>query len=283
MKILLVSDFGLQHTVGGAQRSNQMIVDAGRLRGHHIDFFHYDTTQLYDNYDILISSNLEVISQRIPLLLEHIRTTGRHVRLEHDSNLYWNNDYRRTFWGSCRLSFFLTQYHVDYFKIKYGDIFQNIRIVPDPISADFTNLGLPRFGIGAAGFTHSLKGTDVFIKYVRDNQDKQFYYAGWGSEYYIHELNNLPNLKMMGQLDHNEMINFYNSIEEFVHFSQQPEPFCRSVGEAILCGVPKITCPDNIGSYLAWQQDKDGFAKSCHDAANNFWSIIENDFNPLSN
>ena len=43
MKILLISDFGLHHTPGGAQRSNQIILDEGISRGHDIKCFHYDS------------------------------------------------------------------------------------------------------------------------------------------------------------------------------------------------------------------------------------------------
>ena len=65
MKILLVSDFGIRHSLGGAQRSNRLILDEGIERGHDISIYHYDTDQsvLWDNYDLVISSNLEIIIQ----------------------------------------------------------------------------------------------------------------------------------------------------------------------------------------------------------------------------
>ena len=60
MKVLLVSDFGIRHSLGGAQRSNRLILDEGVQRGHDISIYHYDTDQsvLWDTYDVVISSNL---------------------------------------------------------------------------------------------------------------------------------------------------------------------------------------------------------------------------------
>ena len=142
MKILLISDFGIDHTPGGAQRSNQIIVDKGIAKGYDIKCFHYDsdTRVLEEDYDVVISSNLEVISNRYPDLVKSIPSLSNHVRLEHDSNLYWDNEFRKYFLGSCKLSFFLTQFHYDFFVEMYGDIFPNVRIVPDPIDSSFKDL-----------------------------------------------------------------------------------------------------------------------------------------------
>jgi hypothetical protein len=48
----------------------------------------------------VISSNLEIISRVYPKLVESIPTFNNHIRLEHDSNLYWGNDFRKRFWQS---------------------------------------------------------------------------------------------------------------------------------------------------------------------------------------
>jgi hypothetical protein len=54
MKVLLISDFGVEHNSGGAQRSNQIIIDEGRSRGHTVRSFHYDSnfSLLLDSYEI---------------------------------------------------------------------------------------------------------------------------------------------------------------------------------------------------------------------------------------
>lgn len=275
MRVLLISDFGLHHTPGGAQRSNQIIVDEGRRRGHHIDLFHYDSEPVIkDNYDIIISSNLEVISRVYPELLGCIMRSGRHVRLEHDSNTYWTNDFRKQFWGTCNVSFFLTKYHHDFFVDLYGDIFPNVRIVPDPIDRSFTNLRLDRSGTGYVGFMHYLKGTGNFIEYVKQNPQKQFHVAGWGDESYINELNKFKNVRMLGKVEYSLMPIFYNTIQELYYNPVCKEPFCRAVGEALICGT-NLICNNQIGAVHEYNLNPSIFTDRCYNAASLFWKELE--------
>ena len=285
MKALLISDFGVHHTSGGAQRSNQIIINKGTSRGHYVNCFHYDShaSVLQQDYDVVISSNLEAISSRYPQLVQNIPNLDNHVRLEHDSNLYWPNDFRKHFWGSCKISFFLTEFHHQFFVDMYGDIFPNVKIVPDPIDASFKDLGKERKDkIGYVGFMHPLKGTDNFIKYADDNKDKNFVVAGWGSEDYLNQINQRKNIEFLGKLSHNDMLEFYNRIDSLYYNPICNEPFCRAVGEALMCGTKIIGDSDRIGSLKMYQSDP-LFREKCIDAADDFWGIIENDFNTLSN
>ena len=286
MNILLISDFGIHHNHGGAQRSNQIIIDEGNDRGHYINCFHYDSSQnILDNkYDVVISSNLEVISHLYPGLLLRILELDNHIRLEHDSNTYWNNDFRKKFWASAKISFFLTRFHYDFFIDLYGDIFHNVKIVPDPIDESFIDLKLERSDkIGYVGFMHYLKGTDNFIKYVDQNQDKKFIVAGWGDQKYESIMRQRQNIDFVGKIEYDRMVNFYNSIQSLYYNPVCNEPFCRSVGEALMCGTPIIGESDRIGSLKMYEDNPYGFRDSCINAASDFWSIIENDFNTVSN
>lgn len=285
MKILLISDFGIEHNSGGAQRSNQLIIDKGLSRGHDIVTFHYDSKReiLSDQYDVIISSNLEIISSIYPDLVKSIPLANNHIRLEHDSNLYWNNEFRKYFWDSCKLSFFLTDFHYSFFLEYYGNIFKNVRIVPDPIDECFINLGLDRSSkIGYVGFMHELKGTQNFIDYAEKNQDKKFLVAGWGDEKWINKINTLSNIEYIGKLDHKDMAAFYNSIKSIYYNPVCNEPFCRSVGEALMCGVEIIGDSEKIGSLNMYRSDPN-FRSKCINAADSFWEIIENDINTLPN
>ena len=62
MKILFISDFSLHHSVGGAQRSNDIIFKEGLRRGHTITMLHIDmdySNILNKEFDLVISSNME--------------------------------------------------------------------------------------------------------------------------------------------------------------------------------------------------------------------------------
>ena len=83
MNILFVSDFGLQHTPVGAQRSNAIIVEEGRKRGHTIVEVCFDSKPELINYgyDVVVSSNLETISQKYGNIVDFFDTCGNHVSL----------------------------------------------------------------------------------------------------------------------------------------------------------------------------------------------------------
>lgn len=277
MKVLLISDFGLKHTSGGAQRSNDIIIKEGKSRGHVVNTFHYDSSSsiLLDSYDFVISSNLEVITRVYPRLVDSIPELKNHIRLEHDSNTYWTQEFREKFWGSCILSFFLTDFHLSFFKEMYGDIFKNVKIVPDPIDDSFKDLGMNRNDyIGYVGFFHELKGTRNFINFAIENSNKKFLVAGWGAEEWENEIKSLENVNFIGKICHSDMPLFYNKIGSLYYNPICNEPFCRSVGEALMCGTKIIGGSNRIGSLEMFKTDP-MYKDKCINAASNFWEIIE--------
>lgn len=282
MKVLLVSDFNLSHSRGGAQRSNDIIVKKGTERGHQIDEFNYDCpfTLYLNDYDVVISSNLEVLSQTNPQIVVAITNHKCHVRLEHDSNTYWNNEFRKKFWGSCKKSFFLTPFHHSFFLQEYGDIFPNVEIVPDPIDNSFgmifdTVTIDTKTRIGYVGFMHQLKGTVNFIQYVSTHPEKKFRVAAWGNPDYERILRSFNNVQFYGEIHFDRMPEFYNDLESLYYNPVCNEPFCRSVGEALLCGTKIIGGSSRIGSLNMYNEDPDNFRSKCLNAATTFWEKIE--------
>lgn len=281
MKVLLISDFGVQHTSGGAQRSNEIIVKEGISRGHKVLQFHYDSSfsTLLDKYDVVISSNLEVITRHAPQLVRDIPELDNHVRLEHDSNLYWDNEFRKRFWASCKISFFLTEFHHNFFKEIYGDIFPNVRIVPDPIDESFLDEKMERSEkIGYVGFFHELKGTQNFIDFAKENKDDEFIVCGWGDPEWSRKISSIENVDFIGKIEYSRMKDFYNSIASLYYNPICNEPFCRSIGEAIMCGTNIIGGSNRIGSLKMYKSDPNGFREKCINAASDFWEILENEF-----
>ena len=76
------------------------------------------------------------------------------------------------------------------------------------------------------------------------------------------------------------MLEFYNTIESLYYNPVCNEPFCRAVGEALMCGTQIVGGSDRIGSLYMFNEDRD-FRDKCINAATNFWSIIENDFDSM--
>ena len=76
------------------------------------------------------------------------------------------------------------------------------------------------------------------------------------------------------------MLEFYNTIESLYYNPVCNEPFCRAVGEALMCGTQIVGGFDRIGSLYMFNEDRD-FRDKCINAVTNFWSIIENDFDSM--
>jgi glycosyltransferase involved in cell wall biosynthesis len=280
MKVLLISDYSLSHTSGGAQRSNDLLMQKGREIGHFISEFNYDSDPNYilnQHYDVVISSNLEAISNTNADVIRWISTHPYHVRLEHDSNRYLSPEIRHALFSSCKKSFFLSKFHHKNFVESYGDYFVNIEIVADPIDASlfFNNNKKREDKILYVGFMHPLKGTNDFLSYCLSNPDLNFVVAGWASDdNYIRSCHALGNVEMLGKLEYEDMPSLYNTYSKMFYKPLFYEPFCRSVAEALMCGM-EVDSNDLIGSvHLYKEVGHDAFVSQCDKAPEIFWEKL---------
>jgi len=281
-KILWLADYNLNEAPGGAQRSDQMIIDQGRLMGFNILKHTNATLDPHidiHKYDVVISSNIHALSVNHKNLINEISRHKYHVRLEHDSNEYLKQEDRAKLFGSCKKTIFLTQFHHYFFTKFYGDIFKNVEIIYDPIdSSKFKNLNQEREDkILFAGYMHPLKGAYEFFEYVITNPDKQFVFAGWCSNHVLNFLSrSVPNIEYLGLVDHSNMPEVYNKYKYMFYSPNLNEPFCRSVAEASLCGMQILTnAQDRIGCLLEIKNNGiEKFRQDCSKAALKFWETI---------
>lgn len=280
-KILWISDFNLSHTPGGAQRSNDLIIEKGRQLGFSIFEANYNCNFKivnFDEYDILVSSNLEAIYRSNPEIIDRICQHKNHVRLEHDLNRYLNQKDRIKLFQSCKKTIFLTEFHHKLFINNYGDIFKNVEIIADPIDNKlFYNKNLEREDkMLYVGFMHELKGTLAFFDFVMANPQNEFVVAGWGTPVFEFLAKTLPNVKYLGAVKYEEMPELYNKYETLFYSPVLPEPFCRSVGEGIFCGIKLMSFNPSIIGVIN-ELDRLGnekFKYSCQNAAEIFWQKV---------
>lgn len=282
LKILLISDFNQNQSPGGAQVSNNLIIKEGLSRGHDVTLHNYNSspTNFLSSYDIVISSNLEVISNSNREIIDFIINHPMHIRLEHDSCLYLSTEGRVKLFQSSKLNFFLSQYHLDFFTSMYGDIFGNTKIVSDPVNTDlFTKNESTKkiYDIVYCGLLHELKGINRLLEFAAKNPNRRVDIFGWGRDNMKSIFEKYSNVNFNGKVDHYEMPKVFQSCESVFHSPVVNEPFCRMVGEAILCGVEDIMgSPEKIGSYLEYKRlGFDQFKNNCRDALDNFWGAVE--------
>lgn len=280
MKVLFISDFNLEHNGGGAQVSNDAIIKKGKDLGHEIVLHNFDSpyTDFLCSYDLIVSSNLEIIYNKTPDKLDFILKHPRHVRLEHDSCLYLGVNLRKQLFASTKINFFLSEFHVSFFRSMYGDIFPNIEIVPDPIDTDIfkTQPQDKIYDVVYCGFIHELKGLHNLIKFAKENCNRKVDIFGWSSFDFENLIEPHSNIKYNGRIDHASTADVYQKSRTIFHSPIVNEPFCRMVAEAILCGVKEFRGDESkIGSLQEYQRlGKEKFAHNCMNAPQIFWDKI---------
>ena len=281
MRVLFVSDFTLEQRLGGAQVSNDLIIKKGRQLGHEI-IEHDHTSSVIDfisSYDLLVSSNLEVISRAAPNKLDFILRHPNHIRLEHDSCLYLDNSLRQQLFESSKLNFFLSDFHISFFRENYGDYFKNVEINYDPMNTEVFSEGDQEneYDIVYCGYLHPLKGVNNLIKYAAENPTRRIDIFGWGDGDIASAFNDIVNIKFHGVKDYKEIADIFKKSKAIYHHPIVNEPFCRMVAEALLCGVTEVIgSKEKIGSYLEFEKvGREEFAKKCSEATENFWNKIE--------
>jgi hypothetical protein len=282
MNILFISDFSLNHNFGGSQVSNDIIIQKGLELGHKITLHNYDSSplNLISRYDLIISSNLEVINQTSKYLFDFILNHENHVRLEHDSCSYLDDELRKKIFTSSKRNFFLSEFHVSFFKSNYGDYFNNIEIVYDPIDTslfyedNFEKL----YDIVYCGFIHPLKGSNNLIEFCKKNPDRKIDIFGWAQDKNIfNQLSVLTNVNIHDRILHSEVSNIYRRSKYIYHSPIVNEPFCRMIGEALLCGCEFIGDESKIGSLQEFKKyGINNFEEKCSNASSLFWDKINN-------
>jgi len=280
-KILWLSDFDLSQAPGGAQRSDKILIDAGILLGFKILKVNHETFSSIKNihdFDVVISTNVYALNIKYPSLIDDLYKHKCHIRLEHDSNAYLSQDKRVKLFSNCAKTIFLSDFHFEFFKELYGEIFNNVEIIYDPIDTNcFKDFGNPREDkILYAGYMHPEKGTSEFFEYALANPDKKFVIAGFTDQRVYHFMAHaVPNIEYLGLKSYEEMPDIYNKYAQMFYKPVCREPFCRSAAEAICCGVQLIGDPRHIGClHEAQKVGIDKFREKCNSAASDFWRSI---------
>ena len=60
MKILWIADYNINQNIGGAQRTNQLLIDKGKSLGYNITEFNYDSDIKLLVYDYVFDDEIDV-------------------------------------------------------------------------------------------------------------------------------------------------------------------------------------------------------------------------------
>ena len=284
MNILFISDFSLNEKYGGAEISNSILINEGRRLGHTITEFTVNSspTVLFQRYDLVISSNFCALNYNdiYRFIFNFIINHPNHVRLEHDSCLYFNQEDRKKLFTSSKRNFFLTEFHSNFFRDFYGDYFSNIEIVYDPIDVDrFVNTNSEKiYDIVYCGFLSDLKGANNLINFANQNTDRHITIFGWSEDQSIVDrIKSIKNISLKQKIEHSLIHEVYQKAKYIYHSPKINEPFCMMVAEALLSGCSFIGDHEKIGSYKEIQKNGiEVFKNKCKQSKEIFWNSINN-------
>tara|TARA_R110002012_G_scaffold207832_1_gene377856 strand:- start:2520 stop:3374 length:855 start_codon:yes stop_codon:yes gene_type:complete len=281
-RVLFVSDYTLNEAPGGAQISNSLIINKGRELGYEIIEHNWKSSivDFLSHYDLIVSSNLHKIVLSKLQKTEYILKHPNHVRLEHDSCHYLSPESRKTLFSSTKKNFFLSNFHLDFFKDMYGDYFVNNEIVYDPIDTSIFKKSNQEkiYDIVYCGLIHQNKGFQNLLDYAENNKDRTINIFGWlDGNTNVSLFDKFENIKLNSNLSTKEVASVFQKAKAVFHSPIVNEPFCRMIAEAILCGVEEIIgSPEKIGSCLEFQKvGYEKFSDNCKNAADKFWNKIE--------
>jgi len=122
---------------------------------------------------------------------------------------------------------------------------------------------------------HFLKGTHSFFTHVIKNPDKKFVMAAWGAKTLERTARRFPNVEWLGTVPYDKMPELFNQYQRMYYHPAKFEPFCRSVGEALLCGI-EVDGGDNIGALKDYHEfGLDSLRQMCSQSKKTFWDLVE--------
>ncbi len=196
--------------------------------------------------------------------------TYREYRL-HKSG--WNNgncsvNQNRTLFEKAKLNVFLSPLHASTFHRIYPAIKEKTFVLKPVIDVErFTNQKKTRdIAYASYGGMSEAKG---FYNIREQFPDEDIIFFGSNSRQladkhkFGHEIGRIP---------YDEMPNFLNRVEHYVHMPRWPEPHGLIVNQAALCGC-KLVVNDNVGalSHSFDILDRDHY----HDHVRSFWEAVE--------
>jgi len=275
-KIAWVADFVVKtYRAGGAQYTNEMVINAGRDRGYDIDIITKDDVPDCD-YDLYILNNIRYINVDF---INEIIYKKNYIRWEHD---YWvcgayANDKRFTsILEKSLLNLFMSKRHLAVceknlgFKIPKGDyvispIDTNLFFIDKKIKKD------KNLVIWTGHDKPDNKGFKVALQYAKASPKLKFKMFG-----IFKDKHNLPdNVEIIGEVDQPVLVKWMQKAQYLMAVPNWIEPSGRSIMEGLLCGCDLIV-NDNIG-VLGENIDFNDYntiVKLAH-SEDKFWGLVE--------
>lgn len=276
-KIAWVADYSLSQHQGGAQRTNQIIIDRGRELGYEIEEVNSDNFHLPEA-DLYILNNIHYIYWNYTPQLLEIIDSKPFIRYEHD--YLWKIPMPfseiQHIYDQSLLNIFLSPLHLEEHQ-KAGLKLERVHLQPSPIDTERFTRGEGKKGtVLYTGELAEHKGLLNIFSHASNNPDLKYDLYGWAGNMWEKLKEDMPrNCKVNTPLGYEKMPDLYRKYGKFIHMPLWIEPFGRTVAEAYLSGCELIT-NNKVGfqSYDWDYSDYEGVRQRLAEAPDLFWEKV---------
>jgi len=288
-KIIWVQDFNTATHPGGAQLTNQYVIDWGKNLGfdieecsiYTIDKLGKDPRYYLMEGDFYIMNNVVHLNKLYPFLIREIINYKKYIRYEHDymwmHGTLYDPEMMRELFSKSLMNIYLSPLHHEVHQEK-GLGRKDDTIMPSPIDEKvFRRMShierIPNTCIYTGGITNH-KGIINVLNYARKHPEIRFDLVGWIEHPEV--LENAPeNVRVIPEIPHNRIAEVLNTYESFIHLPDWNEPFGRSVAEALLCGC-KLIINEKIGflSFMWNYRNREWLSSMLTNTPSSFWKTV---------
>lgn len=265
MKIAWIADYFVTQHLGGAQQTNDRMIQYGRELGYEIEEITADKFDPFMKADLMITNNVTTFDiKNIMAVSARIPT----IRYDHD---IWASMVRPQIFEGNLLNIFLSPLHKQIATINIGKEFNSI-CIPSPIDTDLfcrTETPKEKDTVLWVGSTAPHKGLGRLIDYANQHPEKRVNIISFDME----NIELPSNITVVGEKHGNDLAGWYQKSEIFFHHPDH-EAFGRTVMEAYLCGC-ELNVNKNIGAMsYDWDYNNYDEVKQHLKSEKMFWGEI---------
>ena len=253
MKIAFLKDHSLKEFIGGANITDDIMIQKGISLGHKIKEFNFkdlkDTKPL-DEFDLIILSNINSFKKEV---IEDIIKNKKYLTYNHD---YLFCQFRsaqckmrcktkckpakiyQDMYSNSLLNIFLSPLQKSIHKDFFRETMRDAIYIPSPINKDvyFPDLSIQQPDAHLyLGTIMDHKGISQILDYAKGEKGKVFHFAGRPVSKELMRRIKEKHL-YLGNIYHKEVPKLLRKYKYFMINPQWPEPFGRTIIEAMCSG-----------------------------------------------
>lgn len=276
-------------SLGGTASNDKGMIKKGISKGHSIEIItpQYIKHKSITDPDLVILSNIMYFPKDY---IEKIMDNFKVVTFNHDYNfcnhrLYYpmrekckdciNKPFWEKIFKKSKLNIFLSPLHYEAHKHVFSqEILEPRAIIPSCLDVGRWKPieGVKKEKNTVVGINCLLpfKGRYPVHNYAKNHPDYKFTFIGEQQEI------SLPNCEYVQYVPNEDMAEYLQKFEYFIHLPDTPQPFERTCAEAYLSGL-KMIKNENIGffSYPWDYKDREDVRFKLRQAAVGFWDEID--------